>query len=273
MNVWTDIGVNLTGKRFDQDRAKVIEQAFAAGVRRMVVTGTDLAHSKMAVELCEQYPLRLRCTVGCHPHNAKDMTEEAWAELEELMESPFVVAVGECGLDFNRMFSPAQTQIEVFARQIELACKLEKPLFLHQRDAHNEMASILKQYRGSFDKAVVHCFTGDESELKDYLELDLYIGITGWITDKKRNHDLLEAVPLIPNDRLLLETDAPYLLPKSIPSAPKSGRNEPQFLPYVGEALAEVRHTSTDIIASICSLNSATFFNWPIDVSVVLDSE
>jgi TatD DNase family protein len=269
MNIWTDICVNLTNDRFKKDCDQVIERAIDAGVTRMVVTGTNLEHSQAAVELCERYPQHLRCTVGCHPHDAKSMDESKWRQLEQLYQSPFVVAVGECGLDFDRNFSEPEVQVDVFTRQLELAHQWQLPLFLHERAAHHEMVSILHQYRGKFTKAIVHCFTGDEDQLQSYLVLDLYIGITGWICDERRNQALLEAVQLIPNDRLMIETDAPYLLPRNISPKPKSGRNEPLYIKAVAEQLSEVRQVPADVIAALATLNSATFFDWPVDVSAV----
>ncbi len=269
MNIWTDICVNLTNERFNDDCDQVIQQAIDAGVTRMVVTGTDLEHSMRAIELCEQYPQHLRCTAGCHPHDAKSMNEEKWQQLESLYESPFVVAVGECGLDFDRNFSEPNDQIDVFIRQLELAHKYQLPLFLHERAAHHEMVSILHQYRGKITKAILHCFTGDEEQLQSYLVLDLYIGITGWICDERRNQGLVEAVNLIPNDRLMIETDAPYLLPRTIKPKPKSNRNEPIYVKEVAKQLAKVRNVNHDIIAAVTTLNSATFFDWPVDISAV----
>lgn len=269
MNIWTDICVNLTNERFKDDCDQVIQRAIDAGITRMVVTGTDLEHSMRAIELCEQYPQHLRCTAGCHPHDAKNMNEEKWQQLESLYSSPFVVAVGECGLDFDRNFSEPNDQIDVFTRQLELARKYQLPLFLHERSAHHEMVSILHQYRGQITKAILHCFTGDEEQLQSYLVLDMYIGITGWICDERRNHGLLEAVNLIPNDRLMIETDAPYLLPRTIKPKPKSGRNEPLFIKEVALQLAKARNVNPDIITAITTLNSATFFDWPVDISAV----
>jgi TatD DNase family protein len=150
-----------------------------------------------------------------------------------------------------------------------LAHQFQLPLFLHERAAHHEMVSILHQYRAKFTKGIVHCFTGDESQLQSYLVLDLYIGITGWICDERRNQSLLEAVSLIPNDRLMIETDAPYLLPRTIKPKPKSGRNEPIYVKAIAEQLSQVRNTQADIIAALTTLNSATFFDWPVDVSAV----
>ncbi len=269
MNIWTDICVNLTNSRFSKDTDAVIRRALDAGVQRMIVTGTDLEHSLQAIELCEAYPSQLRCTVGCHPHDAKTMDDEKWQQLEALLSSPFVVAVGECGLDFDRNFSEPNQQIEVFIQQLELAVKYELPVYLHEREAHHEMLSILHQYRGKLNKLLLHCFTGNEEQLQLYLELNLYIGITGWVCDERRNHDLVEAIQLIPKDRLMLETDAPYLLPRNIQPKPKSNRNEPSFLPHVGEKISELMECPIDLLAATTTINSSEFFNWPINADLL----
>ncbi len=270
MNIWTDICVNLTNNRFDKDREAIIERAIEAGVSRLIVTGTDLEHSVRAVELCEKYPQHLRCTAGCHPHDAKQMNDEKFSMLNALYDSPFVVAVGECGLDFNRNFSEPNQQIDVFIEQIELAIKHELPLYLHERDAQQQMISILHQYRGRLNKVLLHCFTGDEQQLVEYLQQDMYIGITGWICDERRNQGLLDAIELIPNDRLLIETDAPYLTPRTLKT--KNNRNEPANLPEIGRAVAQARNIDQDIIAAVTTLNSATFFGWDVDMSALQGS-
>ncbi|WP_144392370.1 TatD family hydrolase [Pleionea sediminis] len=267
MKIWTDICVNLTSSRFDKDRDDVLARAIDAGVTRMIIVATDLEHSMAAVELCEKYPQHLRCTVGCHPHDAKTMNEEKFTLLDALLQSPFAVAVGECGLDFNRNFSEPNQQIDIFLQQIELAIKHGLPLYLHERDAFREMISILHQYRGKLNKCLIHCFTGDEQQVTGYLQLDTYIGITGWICDERRNNDLLKAINLIPNDRLMIETDAPYLMPRTLKK--KNNRNEPCYLPEIGEAVANSRNINADIIAAISTLNSATFFDWPVDMNAI----
>jgi len=267
MNIWTDICVNLTNQRFASDQEAVIERAINNGVQRMLIVGTDITSSHAAIELCHRYPDHMRATVGCHPHDAKTMDEKAWQQLEDLLASPMVVAVGECGLDFNRNFSEPATQLEVFARQMALASDKDLPVFLHERDACIEMLSILSQYPKP--KKVIHCFTGSEEQAQGYLELDCYIGVTGWVTDERRNQDLVSAIEIIPNERLLIETDAPYLLPKNITPKPKSGRCEPCHLPYVSEKIAELRNTNHDVLVAVTTLNSIKLFNWPVAESLL----
>ena len=232
-----DIGANLTHDSFDADRAEVIARAQQAGVGRFVVTGSDAAHSRKAMELCGQYS-GLYATAGVHPHHAKDVTTNTPAELRELLGYSQVVAVGECGLDYFRNFSPQDVQRQVFEMQLALAEECRKPVFLHQREAHADFMTLLAAHRPHLTRAVVHCFTGDATELKDYLTLDCHIGITGWICDERRGLHLRECVGLIPPDKLMLETDAPYLIPRDLKPRPTSNRNEPMYLRHIAEVVA-----------------------------------
>lgn len=255
-----DIGVNLTGSSFRPDLAAVIQRALDHGVNPMIVTGTDLTHSRQALELNREWPGVLYSTAGCHPHHASDLGDASLAAIAELLEQASVVAVGECGLDFNRNYSPREDQLRAFEAQLELAADKQMPVFLHQRDAHDEFVAILQRWRHRLVNAVVHCFTNGEEELRHYLDLDCYVGVTGWVCDEKRGTALRRAVPLIPDDRLMIETDAPYLLPKDLSPKPPRNRNEPAFLPHVAAAVARLRDTSVDTIAQQTTDNSRCFF-------------
>jgi TatD DNase family protein len=233
-----DIGANLTHDSFDADRAEVVARAQAAGVGRFVVTGSDAAHSQKALELCATYP-GLYATAGVHPHHAKDATASTPDELRKLLGNPQVVATGECGLDYFRNFSPPETQRQVFEMQLDLAEECGKPVFLHQRDAHEDFMRILSSHRPSLNRAVVHCFTGDAAELHAYLALGCHIGITGWICDERRGQHLRDCVGIIPADKLMLETDAPYLIPRDLSPKPASNRNEPMYLRHIAEVVAD----------------------------------
>lgn len=254
-----DIGANLTHDSFDADRAEVIARAQAAGVGRFVVTGSDAAHSRKALELCGLYA-GLYATAGVHPHHAKDVTAGTPAELRGLLENPQVVAVGECGLDYFRNFSPQDVQREVFEMQLSLAEACRKPVFLHQRDAHADFMTLLRTHRPHLSKAVVHCFTGDAAELKDYLALDCHIGITGWICDERRGLHLRECVGLIPPDRLMLETDAPYLIPRDLKPRPASNRNEPAHLPHIAQVVAGCLKKPVAQLMQETTRNAEAFF-------------
>ncbi len=199
-----DIGLNLAHDSFDHDRDRVVEAAMAAGVRHMVITGSTLASSRTAIALARSNPQRYRATAGIHPHHAHEFHAEDLPALRTLLLEPEVGAAGECGLDYFRNFSPHEDQERVFRQQLELAAELGKPVFLHQRDAHDAFVAILREVRPRLRSGVAHCFTGDERELRDYLDLDLSIGITGWICDERRGHHLCELVRQIPADRLML---------------------------------------------------------------------
>ncbi len=262
MGNYIDIGVNLTNSRFDKDREQVIADALSVGVSSQIITGTNAKESLKAFELTKQHN-PIFSTAGCHPHDAKDFTTEDFKSVESLLTHDKVVAVGECGLDFNRNFSPPDIQKNVFKQQLDLACNLQKPLFLHERDATDAMLAILGQYKGQLPKAVIHCFTGSQEALEAYLERGLYIGITGWVCDERRGKPLADIVHLIPDERLMIETDAPYLIPRDMRPKPKSSRNLPQYLPHIGQRLAEIRQQSAEHIARITSHNSKQFFNLP----------
>lgn len=254
-----DIGANLAHRSFQRDRKEVIERAIAAGVRTMIVTGTNLKASEEAVQLAVDYPNQLLSTAGIHPHDSRNCTEQTIPELRRLAAHDEVVAIGECGLDFNRDFSPRPDQEKWFEAQIALAEELQLPLFLHERDAHMRFYDILKQTRKSVP-AIIHCFTGTKAELLAYLDLGLHIGITGWICDERRGAHLREVVKGIPLDRLMIETDAPFLVPRNMPMKPKDGRNEPAFLPHVLTTLAVCLGNPASHVARETTKTATNFF-------------
>ena len=257
-----DIGLNLAHDSFDHDRDHVVETAVAAGVRHMVITGSTLHSTRAAIELARAAPDRFRATAGIHPHHAHEFHEADVPALRALLLEPEVGAAGECGLDYFRNFSPHQDQERVFRRQLELAVELGKPVFLHQRDAHDAFVAILRDYRPRLAAGVAHCFTGDERELRDYLALDLSIGITGWICDERRGHHLRDLVRLIPADRLMIETDAPYLMPRDLTPKPHTRRNEPKYLPHILETVAACRGEAAELVAAATTRNARHFFGF-----------
>jgi len=257
-----DIGLNLAHDSFDHDRDHVVATAVAAGVRHMVITGSTLDSTRAAIALARAAPDRFRATAGIHPHHAREFHAPDVAALRALMLEPEVGAAGECGLDYFRNFSPHDDQERVFRQQLELAAELGKPVFLHQRDAHDAFMAILGEYRSRLPAGVAHCFTGDERELRDYLDLDLSIGITGWICDERRGHHLRELVRLIPAERLMLETDAPYLLPRDLHPRPQGRRNEPKYLPHILKAVAACRGEPAEALAEATSGNALRFFGF-----------
>jgi TatD DNase family protein len=263
-----DIGANLTHDSFDRDRDAVLQRARDAGVTQMIVTGASREHSPLALQLAQQHPGLLYATAGVHPHHAAEYTSECDAELRALHAHPEVVAVGECGLDYFRDFSPRPAQRKAFERQLQIAADLAaegvvKPLFLHQRDAHDDFMGIMREFDGRLGQAVVHCFTGERRELFDYLDCDWHIGITGWLCDERRGQHLRELVPNIPGHRLMVETDAPYLLPRTLKPMPKERRNEPAFLPHIVEELARDRGEDVATTIEATTATARAFFGLP----------
>jgi TatD DNase family protein len=255
-----DIGSNLTHASFAEDRDAVMARALQAGVRRQIVTGSDLASSRQAADLAARHRLRLWSTAGVHPHHAQSFSPSQRGELLEILRLESVVAVGECGLDYFRNISPPAAQRTVFIAQLEIAAQIKKPVFLHQRDAHDDFAAILGDFRGNLTGGVAHCFTGGRIQLEKYLELELYIGVTGWACDERRGLELKDAVPSIPEHRLLIETDAPYLLPRNLHPPPKGRRNEPAYLAHIAAAVAALRGVTLESVAAATTRNAEELF-------------
>ena len=267
-----DIGANLTHDSFDPDREDVLKRARAAGITQIVVTGASREHSPkaLALALARAHSGFLYATAGVHPHHAVDYTDECDAQMRVLHANAEVVAVGECGLDYFRDFSPRPAQRKAFERQLQLAVDTgdspasRKPLFLHQRDAHADFMAMMKNFDGNLGAAVVHCFTGTRAELFDYLDQDWHIGITGWLCDERRGQHLRELVKHIPADRLMIETDAPYLLPRTVKPSPSHRRNEPMYLAHIVEELARDRGEDVAVTAARTAATARVFFRLPV---------
>jgi len=265
-----DIGANLLHPQFDADRAGVVDRARAAGVTRMLVTATDLPMTAAAVELCASAD-DLFCTAGVHPHDAKEAPSDLSDRLQDLARHIAVRAIGETGLDFNRNFSPPHVQRQVFETQLCTAGKIGLPVFVHDRDSNGAVYEALKRHADNLKGMVVHCFSGSGEDLDRYLALGCRIGITGWVCDRKRGQTLREQVGRIPLDRLLIETDAPFLLPQNAPGgwqqehAPgaSSRRNEPALLPYVATGIADATGVPVAEIVSASTRNARELFNLP----------
>lgn len=271
-----DIGVNLGHRSFHGDRDAVVARARAAGVGTLIITGTNLESSRSAIALARGAASGLYATCGVHPHDAGRSDDRTLAELRLLAAAPEVVAIGECGLDYNRDFSPRPAQQHWLGAQIELALERGLPLFFHERDAHAEFIRIVDRYATGGRlavPAVVHCFTGDAAALEAYLARGFYIGITGWICDERRGLGLQQLARQIPLARLLIETDAPFLLPRDLPrtQAPTQaavtgssrGRNEPAWLPHIARTLAACRDESAETIAAATTRNARALFRLP----------
>jgi TatD DNase family protein len=255
-----DIGANLSHESFSSDLEQVLEAAHQAGIVTILVTGTSVTTSKEAAALARRFPEFLYSTAGIHPHDAVHFDPSALRDLEVLAADNCVKAMGETGLDYFRDFSPRDRQREAFTAQLQQAVALDMPVFLHQRDGHEDFVSILRQYRNALPRAVVHCFTGTEAELRDYLELDMHIGITGWICDERRGRHLHDIIKLIPSNRLMLETDSPYLLPRTIRPKPPTRRNEPANLVHILESVAMCLGKSGKTVAEQTTEAARDFF-------------
>jgi len=258
-----DIGANLTHASFQHDFADVLARARAAGVDQLVVTGASAQGARDALALAREHPGVLFATAGVHPHHASEFDADTESTLGELQTAPEVVAVGETGLDYHRDLSPRPAQLFAFERQLELAARCGKPLFLHQRDAHADFLGCMDNVRGRIGAAVVHCFTGTKDELFDYLDRDFHIGITGWICDERRGTHLRELVKHIPANRLMLETDAPYLLPRNVQPMPAHRRNEPMYLAHICAEVARDRDEDVAVTAAKATATARAFFRLP----------
>ena len=258
-----DIGANLTHESFRHDFDAVLARARKAGVTQMIVTGASREGSEQALELARAHPGVLYATAGVHPHHAVDYDADTDARLRALLRDPMVRAVGETGLDYHRNYSPREAQRAAFEKQLAIAADLGKPLFLHQRDAHADFLALLKTVRDRVPAAVVHCFTDTGEALRDYLALDCHIGITGWICDERRGTHLRELVKAIPANRLMIETDAPYLLPLTVRPLPAHRRNEPMYLKHIAEEIARDRGESFETLAAHTTATAEAFFGLP----------
>lgn len=244
-----DIGANLASSQFSKDLAQVIERARAAGVSAIDVTGTSVESSHAARRLALLHPGFLFSTAGVHPHAAKDWSDSAGKAIADLLALPETLMAGEMGLDYERDFSPRADQIKAFEAQLEIASDFSKPLFLHCRGAHEDFLRVMDKRSSKLSKAIVHCFTDGPDEARAYLERGFHIGVTGWVADPKRGGTLRSAVEIIPVERLLIETDAPYLMPLNKPGSQRRDRNEPAFLAHVAQALAAIYGVTTEEIA------------------------
>ena len=268
-----DICVNFLNRQLQADPKGILTRAEACGIKGMVMCATDLAMVADNIALCTDpiagKNLQYRTTAGVHPHDASTWHSSSQVQLMEFASNPYVCAIGECGLDFNRNFSTQEAQIFAFQEQIEVAIEVNKPLFVHDRESRGQVLKLLTP--SNLPPTVIHCFTGSEEELKGYLEAGFYIGITGWICDLKRGEDLRALVKQIPLDKLLVETDAPFLRPQNAPldfasthgiAAKWKKRNEPALLGWVIEEIAKQREESVEQITQASSRNAKLLFGF-----------
>ena len=259
-----DICCNLTHPALNSQLPNILERARQADVQTMVIPGSNVEDSGTALKLANQYKNSLWACAGVHPHHAAQWNDASYATLKRLAADTKVLAIGETGLDYYRNLSTPKTQQFVFEKQIELAVDTALPLFMHQRDAHEDFINILRPHRKHISNAVVHCFTGNRAMLDDYMDMDLYIGVTGWICDERRAKDLRNTITTIPDNRLMLETDAPYLIPRTLGKRFYSKPNEPAFLPHIARNIAQRRNVEiNDLIAQTVN-NSCNFYGQAI---------
>jgi len=269
-----DIGLNLAHPQFQRDRAAVVARAQAAGVVQAVLTGATVDDSAQSLALADGR--WSWATAGVHPHHADQVDGDALRRLAELAQDPRCVAIGECGLDFARDYVPRSVQERAFDAQLQLAADLEMPVFLHQRDAWDRFAGILSNHRHRLSGAVVHCFTDGPDVARAALELGCQIGLTGWVCDDRRAAAVRASVPVIPLDRLMLETDAPFLSPRDLPRSKQAsspvhgvslgrlrGRNEPALLPWICRAVATYGGHEPVDLARATTANTRRFFGLP----------
>ncbi len=255
-----DIGLNLTEDQFLGKERDVLTRALEAGVKQMILTGGSVEGSERALAMAKKHEHVLFSTAGVHPHDAKTFDNTSAERLRALYKDPQVIAVGECGLDFDRNYSDPVDQYRVFETQLSLAEENDLPIFLHERAAHREFIDVMKQHPALIERAVVHCFTGDKEQLKNYLDLGFHIGVTGWVCDPKRGTGLRDALQYMPLDRLMIETDAPYLIPKNLKPKPKSRTNEPMYLPHIGREIADIMQVEETVFFETVAENTKRFF-------------
>lgn len=261
--MWADCGVNLLDKRFN--RLQLYERAIENKVNKLLAISSTLEESKLLVEEYKQVitsfsasSFELAYTVGIHPHYADSTNHQTWSQMKTLIKAGPCAAIGECGLDFNRNFSSKRNQLYAFEQQLELASECQLGVYLHERDAFDEQVRLLEQYKDSIPFKVQHCFTGNSEQLEHYLALGCYIGITGWICDPKRGQTLRDAAVRLPLNRLLLETDSPYLFPKTL--KPRKSINEPCNIPFIGEYLAQLLSVDINSITQHTYANALKLF-------------
>ncbi|MDT0595489.1 TatD family hydrolase [Glaciecola petra] len=250
---WCDAGVNLFDSRFD--KLEVLNGSLAHDVTHLLIISSDIAESTEAERFCAHstQACKTAFTAGVHPHYADAVNGDSWTKLTRVIADKQLAAIGECGLDFNRNFSSQNNQRYVFEKQLELAAEHQVGIYLHEREAFDEQVNLLQRYTPYIPFMVAHCFTGNKSQLQTYIELGCYIGITGWVCDPKRGNDLREAITALPKEKMLLETDSPFLFPKTL--KPRRSVNVPANLPHIAQQVSLL----TDY--SLSEIQTATFAN------------
>ena len=261
MNNLFDIACNFSSDRFESDLNEVIKRAKNNNVTKFLLVSASLKDAEKVNKIYQDNKDSCFLTIGAHPHHANEFNSSSPSEMKRLIEVYKPHSVGETGLDFFRNISSYEEQLFAFEEQIQIAIETNLPLFLHQRDAHDDFLKVISKYKNDISKAVVHCFTGTQEELDDYLELGFHIGLTGWICDERRNIDLRKSLKNIPLDKLMIETDCPYLIPRNLSDKPKNNRNEPAYLPHIANEIALLINLDKDKLIDITYKNSISFFS------------
>ena len=259
MNQLFDIACNFTHEAFANDLDEVINSAVNAGVNKFLVVSAELTDQPSINKIVKNNNCYF--TTGVHPHHAKTFNSDSVLKMHKLVSKYNPNALGEMGLDFFRNISSYEEQMYAFEEQIKLAIKFNKPLFLHQRESHKPFIKLIDKYKNDIDKAVVHCFTGTQNELDDYLDNGFYVGLTGWICDERRNKELRKSIKNIPLDKLMIETDSPYLIPRNLSPKPNKNRNEPKYLMHIAKEIAKLREESLELICESTYKNGEDFFS------------
>ena len=254
-----DIACNFSSEQFDDDLLEVIERAKLNNVSKFLIISASLKDFPKLHQIYTNYLEDSFFTIGTHPHHANEINADEIQIMREMIKLYKPSCVGETGLDFFRNLSTYDEQIYAFEEQIKLSIEFNKPLYLHQRDAHKDFISLVKKYKNDISKAVVHCFTGTHKELEDYLDLGFYIGLTGWICDERRNVELRESIRSIPLDKLMVETDSPFLIPRNLEKKPRNNRNEPSFLPHIVNEIATLVGLEKNELVDITYKNTIKF--------------
>jgi len=250
--MYFDTHAHYCDKQFNEDREELIESMPGSGISLILNAGSSIRSSKLSLELADKYPF-IYASVGVHPHDAKSMTDETVSELEKMLSHPKAVAVGEIGLDYHYDFSPRDVQKKRFREQLELARHLKLPVIIHEREALQDTLDLVCRYKDL--TGVFHCFSGSWETAKIILDLGWYISFTGVVTFKNARR-ALEVVEKMPADRIMLETDCPYMAPE-----PKRGkRNSSLYLPFIAEKIANIRKLTTEQVAQLTTENGKRFF-------------
>jgi len=262
-----DAGVNLCSKQYTDYHDTLIEHAKKTGIRGIISISNSRKEWQSNLDHREKYTdneFEIWTTIGIHPHSAKNVRGEGiYRELEEFAQKAGVVAIGECGLDYDRMFSEKEVQIKVFKRHLEIAAKLDKPLYLHARDASEDFLPILKEAKQQYPhlKGLIHCFTGNATEMQEYLDMGFYIGITGLLCDKRKNADLVDALRVLPPDRFILETDSPFLTPFSYIKRWDTRRNQPDAIFEISYKMSRILNCDERELLRLSISNCCTLFD------------